>query len=300
MKLLFCLLLLLAAQPLAAQVTLRARVADGDVVLPRSVSPLAGGPDAALAKRLSWKSLRPGLESAAFVVDAGRLGMNVRIIVARIDPRHFDFSLVHRTAANRMTGTWNVDVAPRDAAVALNAGQFKETGPWGWLVLDGYEHRDPGYGPLSTGIAIDTAGTVRWLDFEQLPAARNDRSIRFAFQSYPTLLLHGRVPPLARSRRAIEQEHRDARLVLAQDRAGRLLVVLTRYDALGGAVARVPIGLTVPETIVLVNALGAHHAVMLDGGVSAQLLMRNELGETDVWRGMRNVPLALIATPRVH
>lgn len=299
MKLLFC-LLLLTVRPAAAQVTLRARVADGDVALPRSVPSHVTDSHALLAKRLSWKRLQPGLETAELTVEAGRLGMNVRIILARLDPRQFELSLAQRTAANRMTGTWNVDVAPRDAAVALNAGQFKETGPWGWLVLEGYEHRDPGYGPLSTGIAIDTAGAVRWLDFEQLAAARKDRSIRFAFQSYPTLLLNRRVPKLARSHRAIEQEHRDARLVLAQDGAGRLLVILTRYDALGGAVSRVPIGLTVPETIVLVSALGVHHAVMLDGGVSAQLLMRSELGEEWVWRGMRNVPLALIATPRLH
>jgi exopolysaccharide biosynthesis protein len=76
-------------------------------------------------------------------------------------------------------------------------------------------------------------------------------------------------------------------------------VLLTRYDALGGAVSRIPIGLTVPESTVLIRAVGARHAVMLDGGVSAQLLLRGE-DATHVWRGMRNVPLALIATPRPH
>jgi exopolysaccharide biosynthesis protein len=77
-------------------------------------------------------------------------------------------------------------------------------------------------------------------------------------------------------------------------------VVLTRYDGLGGAAARVPIGLTVPESVELMTALGAYHAVMLDGGISAQMLMRQEDGVVYKWNGLRNVPLALIARPRAR
>jgi hypothetical protein len=105
---------------------------------------------------------------------------------------------------------------------------------------------------------------------------------------------------LAASKSALDLDHRDARLILAEDRSGRLLVILTRYDGLGAATSRVPIGLTVPESIVLSGALGARHAVMLDGGVSAQLLLRRHNGGVRAWKGMRDVPLALIATPRVH
>jgi exopolysaccharide biosynthesis protein len=231
-------------------------------------------------------------------VAAGRLGVDVRVIVVRIEPALFEFSLVQRTRSNRMTGAWNIDVAPGAAALALNAGQFKETGPWGWLVLDGAERRDPGFGPLATGIAFDSAGCLRWIPFAELDAARRDRSIRFAFQSYPTLLFDGRVPALARSQRDVDQDHRDARLLLAQEASGKLLILLTRYDGLGRAAARVPIGLTVPESIVLIGELGATHAIMLDGGVSAQLLVRDQHGATRAWKGLRDVPLALIAIPR--
>jgi exopolysaccharide biosynthesis protein len=253
---------------------------------------------AVLPAALEWQGVRPGLETAEFTLEAGRLGVDIRVTVLRIEPQAFEFSLVHQTRANRMTGAWNVDMAPADAAVALNAGQFKETGPWGWVVLDGDELRDPGYGPLSVGVAIDTAGGIHWLPFSRLAAARRDRSLRFAFQSYPTLLLDGRVPELARSARLVDQQHRDARLLLAQDADGRLLVLLTRYNGLGRTAARVPIGLTVPESIALIAALGAQHAVMLDGGVSAQMLVRDRQGAARVWKGMRDVPLALIAVPR--
>lgn len=75
---------------------------------------------------------------------------------------------------------------------------------------------------------------------------------------------------------------------------GRMLVALTRFDALGG----VPLGLTVPETAALMGALGARRAVALDGGISAQLLVREAGGERRAWAGLRQVPLGLVATGR--
>jgi exopolysaccharide biosynthesis protein len=163
-------------------------------------------------------------------------------------------------------------------------------------VLDGSERRDPGYGPLSAGIVFDRDGKLRWIPFGQLADAVNDRAIRFAFQSYPLLLFKGRVPALATGS-ALDQTHRDARLILAQDAAGHLLILLTRFAGFGGMVARIPIGLTVPESIALIGALGAQHAVMLDGGISAQMLLRDRNGSARTWKGLRDVPLALVAFP---
>ena len=96
----------------------------------------------------------------------------------------------------------------------------------------------------------------------------------------------------------MDQDHRDARLILGELPDASLLVVLTRFDALGGATERIPIGLTVPESVLLMRSLGARHAAMLDGGISAQLLLRDEAGRTAVWKGLRRVPLALLAIPR--
>ena len=249
---------------------------------------------------LKWETLQRGLAMTEFTLEAGRAGFDVRVLVTRMQPGEFSFSLVHATLANRMTGAWNVDVAPANAALAINAGQFKETGPWGWLVLDREERRSPGYGPLSAGVAFDTAGALQWIPFRDLEKRRDDRRIAFAFQSYPLLLFNGKVPRLALRDDLVDREHRDIRLILAQTASGELLVILTRYDGLGAAGSRIPIGLTVPESIELARGLGAHHAVMLDGGVSAQMLVRDAQGSARVWKGFRDVPLALIATPRAR
>ncbi|HEY0670670.1 MAG TPA: phosphodiester glycosidase family protein [Longimicrobiales bacterium] len=300
MKLVVMLAILALPASLPAQIWLKATGGATSVDLSSRTLPREfARATTSLGSALTWDSLQPGLERTEFTVEAGRLGMNVRIILARIEPSRFDFKLVLATKANGMTGAWNVSDAPLTAALAINAGQFKETGPWGWLVLAGTETRDPGFGPLSLGIIFDSAGRIRWLPFKNLAHTSRNAGVRYAFQSYPTLLFNARVPQLATGR-DLDQSHRDARLILAEDAAGRMLVVLTRYDALRGAVARVPIGLTVPESIALVGALGARHAVMLDGGVSAQMVLRGRNGRTETWKGMRDVPLALVAFPRAR
>lgn len=247
---------------------------------------------------LRWRSVQPGLQSLAVQLHAGALKLPIRAIITRVDPRAFDLELVLATRANGMTGAWTVDSAGAHAAFAFNAGQFKETGPWGWLVLDSYERRDPGYGPLSVGVAVDTGGALRWIGPAQLAHARMDRTIRFAFQSYPVLLLNGRVPKLLHTSGDVDRKHRDARLILAELPDRSLLIALTRYDALVRVSERIPIGLTVPESVALMQALGARHAVMLDGGISAQLLVRDSTGAARTWKGLRQVPLALIGRPR--
>jgi exopolysaccharide biosynthesis protein len=121
------------------------------------------------------------------------------------------------------------------------------------------------------------------------------------FQSYPTLLAgNGVVPPPLRSGgTGVSLTHRDARLALGEARDGRILIVMTRFDAMGEAAEFVPWGPTTPEMAAIMGALGACDAVMLDGGISAQMLLRDPARkEPRQWRGMRKVPLALIARDR--
>ncbi|NUS96106.1 MAG: hypothetical protein HOQ11_01710, partial [Gemmatimonadaceae bacterium] len=78
---------------------------------------------------------------------------------------------------------------------------------------------------------------------------------------------------------------------------GRVLVALTRFEGLGGALELLPFGLTTPEMAALMGALGCRDAVLLDGGVSGQLAIHGARGERREWPGLRRVPLGLIATP---
>jgi exopolysaccharide biosynthesis protein len=148
---------------------------------------------------------------------------------------------------------------------------------------------------------IDARGGVRWIAGDSLAAPPGD--VVTAFQSYPTLLAgDGVVPPALRAPgRGVDLTHRDARLAIGETRDGRLLVVMTRFDALGEAAGAVPIGPTTPEMVAVMGALGARDAVMLDGGISAQMVMRDPAtGKRLRWPGWRKVPLALVVRPRAR
>jgi hypothetical protein len=221
------------------------------------------------------------------------------LIVVRIDPRRVRLSLDLMLSPEDGHPAWTIDRAPPDALLAVNAGQFLMTMPWGWLVMDGVQRLAAGEGPLSTALAVDASGAVRWIPGDSL--ATPPAGIVTAFQSYPTLLAgDGHVPANLRTPGAgVDLAHRDARLAIGGTRDGALLLVMTRFAALGGAAETVPVGPTTPEMAAILGALGAHTAVMLDGGISAQMVLRDPAsGRRRRWPGWRKVPLALIVTPR--
>lgn len=250
---------------------------------------------------LAWQPVAPGIDWASMRLAGRGEAWRIRAMVVRIDPRLVRFRLDTAFDRTGMAAAWSIARAPNDALVALNAGQFVGSMPWGWVVLHGRQFLSPAHGPLSTAVAIDTAGRVRWVPGDSV--AQPISGVEAAFQSYPTLLEgDGDVPAALRapasSPAAVDLGHRDARLALGERRDGRLVVVLTRFDALDGAMDFVPFGLTTPEMAALMGALGCRHAVALDGGISSQLLIRDAQGHTHSWRGLRNVPLGLVVVSR--
>ena len=247
---------------------------------------------------LRWTRGAPGVEWGEIVLQAGGEAWRTRVIVARLNPRRVRFDLqwgVDSTARS----IWSVDEIGADVVFAVNAGQFAAALPWGWVVAGGRERLSPGRGPLSAAFVAARDGTVHFVDGDTLEAVRRSPGVVAAFQSYPALLRgDGEVPPMIREPCAIDCTHRDARVAIGMDRSGRMLVALTRFDAAGEALGFIPLGLTVPETAALMGALGARRAVLLDGGISAQMLVRDATGASHIWRGVRRVPLGLVARVR--
>jgi phosphodiester glycosidase len=255
-------------------------------------------PDPSLAAALHWRKLSAGAAWASVRLACEAPVWRARLIVARLDPSQVSLSLQMDLSRDDARPAWSIDRAPDDAILAVNAGQFVSTMPWGWVAIDGRQRLRPGYGPLSSAIAIDTAGRVRWFHGDSLLAVAG---VVAGFQSYPTLLAgDGRVPDALRSPgRGVNLHHHDSRLALGQTSDGRLLVVMARFDAVGEGAGGFPLGPTTPEMAAILGALGASDAVMLDGGISAQLLLRDPSRTKPLrWPGMRKVPLALIARAR--
>jgi hypothetical protein len=251
-------------------------------------------------RAVEWRRLRPGLERGELLLGGGTLATRFRVLLVRLDPAEYRLRLRQATRDYGLRGAWSLDSASADAVLALNAGQFEGGDPWGWLMLEGHEQQPPGTGSLALGVVLDGGIGVALLDQGELAKVRQQGGVREGFQSYPTLLEgDGEVPAALRAEgRGIDVEHRDARLALGLLRDGHVLIALTRYGALGDALQNLPVGPTTPEMAALMGALGCYRAVMLDGGLSSQLLLRDAAGLMELWPGLRRVPLALEAVPR--
>lgn len=253
----------------------------------------------ALANAVRWTAVRPGIDRAELRLSGNGEAWRIRVVLVRVDPRRVRFQLREATRMEGLLGNWTVDSIPASAVLAVNAGQFTGGRPWGWIVRDGVEEQPPGAGPLAMAIVMDSRGALRLASAGETAAVRAAGGIEQAFQSYPALLLDGAVPaPLRAPGRGIDVAHRDARLALGTLGDGRLLIALTRFDALGGTMDELPVGPTTPEMAALMGALGCRRAVLLDGGISAQLLLRPARGDVLAWRAWRRVPLGFVAFQR--
>jgi hypothetical protein len=249
----------------------------------------------AVVAALEWKRVAAGIEWASIRLSGNGEAWRLRAIVVRLDPAAVEFELAQPVDRKGPPNRWTVDSAAGDAALALNAGQFGVGGPWGWLVRDGVERQVPGRGPLAPAVVMERGGGLRIVPAESIAAVRGSGTVVHAFQSYPTLLERdGMIPPALRTPGSgVNLSHRDSRLAIGELRDGRIILVLTRFEGLGGVLDNLPFGLTTPEMAALLGALGAREAVLLDGGISSQLLLRAG-DETHAWRGMRYVPLGLV------
>ncbi len=253
---------------------------------------------APLARIIQWQPGAPGIQWGDVVVRGAGEAWRTRLIVARVDPARVRFALDTAFTAAR-EAAWTLARAPLSAVLAVNAGQFEATMPWGWTVIDSRRWLTPQTGPLSAALAQDSLGVLHWISGSDVFRAAAELKAVWAFQSYPAVLAGDSVlPPLRAPKRGVDLAHRDARAGICITRDHQLLVAITRFDAAGSMLGFVPFGLTVPEMTGLLGTLGCRDGMLLDGGISAKLRVRDARGTNHDWDGLRPVPLALLAFPR--
>jgi uncharacterized protein YigE (DUF2233 family) len=258
----------------------------------RDAAPVRWDGKTPLASRVAWRPGAAGVEWGELQLRGASEAWRTRVVVVRLDPRRVDLSLV--TAFTRNEG-WSLADADSGAALALDAGQFRHSMPWGWVVSQGREMLAPEYAPLAGAVVVDPSGAVRVVPPDSVAVEHRRGTAREAFQSYPMLLQDGVVPlPLREAGKGVDLGHRDARLALGTLADGRVVIALTRFDALGPSLGRVPFGLTSAEMAAVMGALGCRWALLLDGGISGQLSVREADGSVRSWPGTRSVPLGLV------
>jgi hypothetical protein len=254
--------------------------------------------DSSLARLIPWQPGASGMLWGELLLRGTGEAWRTRLIVARVDPSRVRLGLDTAFTAKR-DAAWTLKRAPDAAVLAVNAGQFEATMPWGWVVLDGRHWLRPQTGPLSAALMQDSSGALHWISGGDVFRVAAESHAAWAFQSYPAVLLADSVlAPLRAPGRGVDLAHRDARAAICRARDGRLVVAITRFDAAGPGLGFIPFGLTVPEMTAVLGQLGCRDAMLLDGGISAKLRVRDAQGAAHDWDGLRPVPLALVVRPR--
>lgn len=261
------------------------------------MSLLVAATGAIAALSVNWLGLCAGVSQAEIALAARGPLSSVRAVVVRVDPSRVTVTLDRRSRDSGLSADWSVERMPLEAVVAFNAGQFTGGFPWGWLVRDGQEQQAPGSGTLGMSFIVDEAGQASLVMPGELAAWR--ARARQAFQSYPALLVDGRMPwELQAAGRGVDLAHRDSRLAIGLLPNKTIVVALTRFTGLGRPAETFPWGPTVPEMATFMASLGCTRAMLLDGGISGQLAVRTADGKVRQWTNWRTVPLGLVVTPR--
>jgi uncharacterized protein YigE (DUF2233 family) len=250
-----------------------------------------------LALSILWQAVCPGVwQAESAMAEAGPLSV-VRAVIVRLDATQVRFTLDRRSRDYGLSGDWSIERLPPAGVVAFNAGQFAGGAPWGWLVIDGVELQPAGVGSLGMAFVVGAGGQVSLVMPGELPAARPHAAL--AFQSYPALLVDGEMPwELRAPGRGVNLGHRDSRVAIGIAADSSVLVVLTRFTGMGSSAGTFPWGPTVPEMAAFMKSLGCERAMLLDGGLSGQLAVRQAGGSVTKWSNWRAVPLGLIVSPR--
>ena len=97
------------------------------------------GPLTAVERALQWRAATPGVQWSELRMAGRAEAWRVRIIVARLDLHHVRFRIDTAFLDHGARPGWSIERARPEALVAVNAGQFPRSLPWGWVVLDGHE-----------------------------------------------------------------------------------------------------------------------------------------------------------------
>lgn len=204
-----------------------------------------------------WEALQPGLEQRTLeIIEDGQYLESLYIL--RLEPEYFEFSVAYDPRGLTLDA-WQTQTG---ALIVINGGYFRLEGeqytPNGLTVIEDTP-MGSSFGDFGGMFAVTNSGPeLRWL--AQQPYNPNE-ALHSALQSFPILVKPG-------GELGFPAEHEDnisaRRTVIAQDRAGRILLMIAPQG-----------NLTLHQlSAYLTNAkLDLDIAINLDGGPSSGILL---------------------------
>jgi len=242
-------------------------------------------------RAIHWEDQDAGLRAGSFEVRVSRGVLVNSVAIVEVDPAHYRFSLAAAPGfAPRTADAWMSDTG---VVAALNTGLFRKTGaPQGVVILDGARSGRLAEW-LDAAVAVED-GRLRLVSPAALASLGGQAS---GFHVLPWLVRGSRVALGVTSGLRLSRTHRDRRLTLCLGSDGLVRLLLSNFEVFGQPAGTIPVGLTIPEQAAIAAAAGCTDAVALDGGISAQLVIRfaRRLRRMPGWR---EVPLMMLIRRR--
>lgn len=225
-----------------------------------------------------WQVISAGLEHRSQPIRNSDGELVETVTLLRLDPAYFGFQVSYNPDQPRTVQQWAADT---QAAITLNAGYFSpEYTVVGLHVVDGVPH-GTSYGDYAGMFTIRPERVeIRWL--RQTPYDPNENLLA-AVQSFPLLIKPG-------GKHGFPEEDgiKARRTVIAQDRTGRILLILCPNTTF--TLHQLAGYLLEPE-------LDIDVALNLDGGPSSGLSA--QLGDTNIQiPSFAPVPAVILINPK--
>jgi uncharacterized protein YigE (DUF2233 family) len=225
-----------------------------------------------------WGTLAPGVERRRLWVSTedGR----ERLSLVRLDPSQIRLRVLYQPAHPRTVSEWAANLP--EALVVANAGYYtRENQPTGLIISDGIAH-GRSYGDFAGMLAVNTDDEIslRWLRTQPY---NTQEKLAQAVQSFPILVKPGGeigFPPDG------DEGDRSRRTVVAQDRAGRIILL---------ASPKYRFSLHEMAVWLAESDLDPDIALNLDGGTSTGLWMNERESNID---SLVPVPAVIIVEPK--
>lgn len=228
-----------------------------------------------------WEVLRPGLERRIIRLSNDQGEQVEYLYLLRLEPAAYRFNVAYRPQAPPSLAEWQAETG---ALIVVNGGYFREEAgeliPTG-LLISGGQAIGRSYGDFAGMLAItDGRPELRWLAQTPYDPAE---PLQAGLQSFPLLVKPG-------GELGFPQQHEDdrqaRRTVIAQDRQGRLLFLVTYQGSF--TLHRL-------SRYLVESDLDLDVALNLDGGTSSGLLLAEP---PEVLPALVRLPVVITVHPR--
>ena len=227
----------------------------------------------------TWNKVAPGVEQRYESWKSGR-GNEDTVIITRFDLKQLQIRVGYQPTSPQFIQTW---LQQEKALAVINGGYFEQDTTASALVVSDGKSSGRSYRNLGGMLSVDTQGNTSLRSLRLTPYEQATEQLMQATQSFPMLVLPGGIRAQFRA-----NDFRDARSVIATDRQGNLLFLVSPNKAFS---------LAELADLLITSDLSVETALNLDGGRSTGFALQANTTSVLIESQVK-LPIVIIVEPR--